>query len=184
MTSVANTRSRVVVTGVDSAGESCVLSDGPAVSRSAGPISTLTNLWECVRLPQPVGELPRFGEPFSLLPRSGGIKVLTAVLPPDDELARDPGAHARAFEINGIGEAHREDGRAAGFHQTDTVDVITVISGEIVAVLDRDEILLRPGDTLIQRGTRHAWSNRSTEPATFVLTMISGYRSEPSPSGP
>jgi quercetin dioxygenase-like cupin family protein len=58
-------------------------------------------------------------------------------------------------------------------HTTDTVDVIVVISGQLHAVLEDTETVLNPGDCLIQRGTRHAWSNRTNAPATFVATMLS-----------
>lgn len=59
-----------------------------------------------------------------------------------------------------------------GFHTTDTVDYIYVISGEIHALVDDGEVLLREGDVLVQRGTSHAWSNRGHEPCRMVAVMI------------
>lgn len=59
-----------------------------------------------------------------------------------------------------------------GFHTTDTVDYIYVISGEITALVDDGETLMREGDVLVQRGTRHAWSNRSAAPCRLVAVMI------------
>ncbi len=47
-----------------------------------------------------------------------------------------------------------------------------VLSGEIYALMDEGEVLLRPGDVLIQRGTNHAWSNRSDEPARVAFVLI------------
>jgi len=38
-------------------------------------------------------------------------------------------------------------------------------------VTDTDEVLMRPGDTVIIRGTNHAWSNRSNAPCLMVGTM-------------
>ena len=49
-------------------------------------------------------------------------------------------------------------------HRTDTLDVITIVRGEIYMILDEEEILLRPTDTVIIQGTNHGWSNRGTEP--------------------
>ena len=43
--------------------------------------------------------------------------------------------------------------------------------GEIYLVTDTDETLMRPGDTVIIRGTNHAWSNRSNTPCLLVGTM-------------
>ncbi len=36
-----------------------------------------------------------------------------------------------------------------------------MLSGEIYALMDEGEVLLKAGDVLIQRGTNHAWSNRT-----------------------
>jgi mannose-6-phosphate isomerase-like protein (cupin superfamily) len=47
-----------------------------------------------------------------------------------------------------------------GFHATDTVDTIVVISGEVWVELETTEVRLGPGDVLVQTGTRHAWRNR------------------------
>ena len=50
-----------------------------------------------------------------------------------------------------------------GFHKTATIDYAIVLSGEIFAMMDDGEVLLQTGDVLIQRGTNHAWSNRTNE---------------------
>jgi uncharacterized cupin superfamily protein len=47
-----------------------------------------------------------------------------------------------------------------------------VLSGEIFAVLDEQEVLLRAGDVLIQQGTNHAWSNRTDKPAVIAFVLI------------
>ena len=62
--------------------------------------------------------------------------------------------------------------RAAGMHTTDTIDYAILLQGELTAVLDTDETVMKAGDILIQRGTRHAWVNRSGAVARicFVLT--------------
>ena len=35
-----------------------------------------------------------------------------------------------------------------------------------------DETLLKPGDTLIQRGTVHTWRNRGTEPCVMAAVLV------------
>ncbi len=69
-----------------------------------------------------------------------------------------------------ISEAERQ--RSATMHRTDTLDVITVLRGEIYLVLDEEEILLKPTDTVIIQGTNHGWSNRGTEPCLLMGSMI------------
>jgi uncharacterized cupin superfamily protein len=61
-------------------------------------------------------------------------------------------------------------------HRTETVDYAIVLEGEIWAVMDEDETLLRAGDVLIQRGTNHAWANRSGATARIAFVLIDGAR--------
>jgi uncharacterized cupin superfamily protein len=57
-------------------------------------------------------------------------------------------------------------------HRTSTVDYVVVIKGEIVLVLDDSEVTLRQGDVVVQRGTDHAWENRSSTPARMAFFHI------------
>ena len=47
-----------------------------------------------------------------------------------------------------------------------------MLAGEIYALMDEGEVLLKTGDVLIQRGTNHAWSNRTDEPCTIAFVLI------------
>ena len=57
-------------------------------------------------------------------------------------------------------------------HRTGTVDYAIILEGEIWAVMDEGETLMREGDVLIQRGTNHAWSNRTDQPAYVAFVLI------------
>jgi mannose-6-phosphate isomerase-like protein (cupin superfamily) len=64
-----------------------------------------------------------------------------------------------------------------GMHTTDTIDFEVVLSGELILELDDGvETVLRPGDTVVQNGTRHRWANRGTEPAVFAVFMVGAHR--------
>ena len=63
-------------------------------------------------------------------------------------------------------------------HRTETVDYGILISGEIWLVVDGGETRLEPGDICIQRGTSHAWSNRSDKPARLVFVLLDGQFAE------
>jgi quercetin dioxygenase-like cupin family protein len=67
-------------------------------------------------------------------------------------------------------------GVAPRHHRTETVDYAIVLEGEIHAVLDEDETVLRAGDVLIQRGTNHAWANRSAKTARVAFVLIDARR--------
>jgi hypothetical protein len=60
---------------------------------------------------------------------------------------------------------------ADGFHVTRTVDYVLVQSGEVELLLDRNKVTVGAGSLVVQRATRHAWRNRSDEPA-FLLAIL------------
>ena len=82
-----------------------------------------------------------------------------------DDTRPEPGSSARAAFDRG-------SPRHPGFHKTSSVDYAIVLSGEIYALMDEGEVLLRTGDVLVQRGTNHAWSNRTDEPARLAFVLI------------
>lgn len=57
-------------------------------------------------------------------------------------------------------------------HETKTLDYIVILSGEIYLILEEGETLLKPGDIVIQRGTNHAWSNRSDENCIQLAILL------------
>ena len=61
-----------------------------------------------------------------------------------------------------------------GMHRTETVDYAIVLEGEIWAVMDKGESLMKAGDVLVQRGTNHAWANRSGKTARICFVLMDG----------
>ena len=59
-------------------------------------------------------------------------------------------------------------------HKTETVDYAIVLEGEIVLLLDDDDVPLKAGDVVIQRGTNHCWVNRSDKPCRMAYILIDG----------
>ena len=60
-----------------------------------------------------------------------------------------------------------------GTHRTDTVDYAFVLEGEIWLEVDEgDAVCLRPGDIVVQTGTRHAWRNKTDRTAKVAFVMI------------
>ena len=47
-----------------------------------------------------------------------------------------------------------------------------ILTGEIYLVLDDSEVLCKAGDVIVQRGTSHAWSNRSDKPCRIAFILI------------
>ncbi len=59
-------------------------------------------------------------------------------------------------------------------HRTKSVDFAMVLEGEIVLVLEEGETVLRPGDTVVQRGTSHQWENRGPVPCRMLFVLVDG----------
>ena len=72
----------------------------------------------------------------------------------------------------GSSDAHDSDSDVAGMHETQTTDYAIVLEGEMWAVMEEGETKLSANDVLIQRGTNHAWSNRSGKPALMLFVLI------------
>jgi mannose-6-phosphate isomerase-like protein (cupin superfamily) len=63
-------------------------------------------------------------------------------------------------------------------HRTASLDYAVILEGEVYAVLDGAETLMKKGDVLIQRGTMHAWSNRSDKPCVILFVLCAAEREE------
>ena len=59
-----------------------------------------------------------------------------------------------------------------GFHQTMGVAYVFVLTGEIVFLVDREEVRLRTGDMVVERGTMHSWRNEGDTPVQLLVTVV------------
>jgi len=169
-------RVRRVLTGHDAEGKSIILSDGlaPNVKEMASmPGLALTDLWETKGAPaHNDGAADNAARPVRLEPPRNGTILRLVEFPPDSRW-RDRADARAAFDS--IGAGHAPDRRSADpmMHKTATVDYIIVLKGEIYAIMDKGETLLKAGDILVQRGTNHSWSVRSSEPCLIAAILVS-----------
>lgn len=172
---------RRIVTGHDAQGRSVVQEDGPParVATLGGESgTTFHEVWSTRSTPAPIdrasGEPPEPG--ISLLPPSGGTRIRILDIPSDDgAVAALPRETVRAlFEAIGAGHALAEDPPHPLMHRTETVDYAIVLEGELVLILDESETVVRAGDVIVQRGTSHAWANRSASNARIAFVLIDG----------
>jgi hypothetical protein len=169
-------RVRRVITGHDAEGRSTFIADGPApnVKEMAPtfPGLALTDLWETAGLADNERKGDAAARPVHLEPPRNGTIVRIVEFPPDS--TRPQHSDARAG-FKAIGAGHVQDKHASDpmMHRTNTTDYAIVLRGEIYAVMEKGETLLRAGDVLIQRGTNHSWSVRSTEPCIVAFVLVS-----------
>jgi Cupin domain len=170
---------RRVVTGHNAAGRSIFISDSPAPNartRSTGAV-TVTELWLTDATPADNAGSEDTGNKITQLPPPANGSVFRVVeYPPDSiRLPAMQAAHDASGSSDGGfygGRLYAGRDRHPGFHKTDTIDYAVVLSGEIYALMDEGEVLLRAGDVLVQRGTNHAWSNRSDAPCQIAFVLI------------
>ena len=110
--------------------------------------------------------------PVRLEPPENGTILRIVEFPPDSAWRKDANA-LDAFKSIGAGGAKDTSSADPMMHITSTVDYIIVLKGEIYAIMDAEEKLLRAGDILVQRGTNHSWSVRGSEPCIIAAVLVS-----------
>jgi naringenin degradation protein FdeH len=166
---------RRVVTGHDADGRAVVLFDGESPHRffleKAGGLQ-LAEIWETRSSPADnSGSDDAADHERRIEPVSGGTVFRIIEYPPDSVRLKTL-APEQFFRSMGAKAADAATRKHPGMHKTDTVDYCVVLSGEIWAVLDEGEVLLRAGDCLVQRGTHHAWSNRTERPCVVAFVLV------------
>jgi naringenin degradation protein FdeH len=141
---------RRVVTGHDAAGVAKVLIDAPAANSKQpqpGLISTMMWCTDGAPATMPVGERPE----------DMGARILGTA----------PPAKGTRFAVIDF-----PPGNHPHMHRTETIDYVIVIEGEIEMDMDASSVTLKAGDIMVQRGTNHAWANRSNSRARVAFVLI------------
>jgi quercetin dioxygenase-like cupin family protein len=119
----------------------------------------------------------------SVLPEVGETRLMMVTFPPDSVMMSsdfDPASAGAEYMSRLPGLAERFEPDSPGMHTTDTVDYGILMQGEISLELDDGKVVaLKPGDIVVQNGTRHAWRNGGTKPATLIFVLIGAHRSAP-----
>lgn len=173
---------RRLVTGHDEKGRSIFLTDdrmGPDSSPEranvfvppGNPLTCLIDLWKMAAVPDRFdGPTDTATGPVKLQPQ-GGLVFRTVEVPPDSQRNFD----AMKDYFAGMGAGDKLDtgsSRHGAMHKTDSVDLVIILQGEVWLMLDEGERHLSAGDIVIQRGTNHAWSNRSDAPCLFAVVLV------------
>jgi mannose-6-phosphate isomerase-like protein (cupin superfamily) len=172
---------RRVVTGHDADGKAVFVSDEQVtpVRPALLPGSEFHRLWggdEAPRFPDD-GTTPDHSGYF---PPVGGFRFGFFTLPPDEGRGvpadLDVGAALSELEELLPGLAGHMEPDEPGMHTTATVDFEVVLSGEVALELDDGAtVRLGPGDTVVQNGTRHRWSNPGQDPAVLAVFICGAH---------
>ena len=154
---------------VDENEKSKAIADGPApdvYTDAARPGFAVTRIWVTDRTPARIkGAEEALKLPNILEPPLGGSVCNVVSFPPDDSYkgkvgAREVQAYFAAMRAPGA-STYSPQAPHPYMQKTRTLDFCLVLEGEITLVLDTGEVQLSAGDTVVQRATNHAWSNRS-----------------------
>ena len=113
-------------------------------------------LWETMGIPAMPVDREKCKAPlrFKMPAHPGDTRLRLMVIPPDKQM------------------------QGSGMHATRTVDYDIVLSGELWMELDDGFVSLKPGDCVIQNGTRHAWHNRSAQNCILLSVCIGAKRND------
>jgi hypothetical protein len=149
------TFTRRILTGHDETGKSVVISDGPPPQHHPmrGPSigAEFFEMWSdsnAVPVLTSAAEREPNERQFSIMPASGHLLRIIDVYPLQD------------------------GGQRTVMHRTKTLDYAVVIEGEVVLILEDSEVILKKSDVVVQRGTNHAWENRSERVARMAFFHI------------
>ncbi|WP_112186223.1 cupin domain-containing protein [Ralstonia sp. GX3-BWBA] len=171
-----------IVTGHDADGRAVIVSQGPlptVVEIAAIPGTVFHEVWSTSGNPVPIdnGADPTVGA-LMLPPPKQGTRFRFVDIPPDTSEFLARGATRMHEAFTQVGDAHASTVRADSphplMHRTESIDYGVVIDGEMTLVLDDSEVALAPGSVVIQRGTNHAWANRSSRPCRMLFVLIDG----------
>ena len=165
---------RRVVTGLDANNKAVVMFDS-RMPLQTGPYGlTSTNLW--VTNSYPLGfsfKDDTSAIPVGVSPLDNGTKFRVVEFPPLDaatEAKMEPG-----FLMKAVGTVAPARGLPVThplMHRTRSVDYAVVLSGEIDMMLDDSVVHLKPGDTIVQQATNHAWVNRGTQTCRILFVLM------------
>jgi mannose-6-phosphate isomerase-like protein (cupin superfamily) len=171
-----------IVTGHDASGKAIVSERGPlpcVAEIKAIPGTVFHEVWATQGTPAPVGNGadPTTG-PLMLPPPKQGTRIRFVDIPPDTPEFLAQGAAKMKDAFTQIGDAAASTVQAHSphplMHRTESIDYGIVIEGELTLVLDDSEVPLRPGSVVVQRGTNHAWANRSGRLCRMLFVLVDG----------
>lgn len=170
-----------VVTGHDGSGRAVASISGPTpnnFSLKAVPGTVFYEVWNSTSSPAIIDNADDpTAKPLQLSPSLLGSVIRVVDIPPDS-VQNEVSAAEAATAFAEIGEAHAGTGQADSkhklMHRTETLDYGIVTEGEVWLVLDGEDVHLKRGDVVVQRGTNHAWSNRTEEMARMVFILLDG----------
>jgi mannose-6-phosphate isomerase-like protein (cupin superfamily) len=170
-----------VVTAHDPSGKAIIASNGPLstiVEFQSLPGMIFHEVWETHETPALVdnSDDPTPGPTMHGPPKNGN-RIRFVDFPPDETYLDGGQDQLKALfdEVNNPeGLTTKPGSPHPMMHRSEAIDYGIVIEGEMTLVLEDSEVLLKPGSVVVQRGTDHAWANRSGKNCRMLFIQIDG----------
>ena len=167
---------RRIITGHNEDRKSIISIDGPPARSMGEDAGGLFEIWNTDGSGfDTTSEKDRADIDIKLSPVKGGTQFRYFQINPIPEGVSQEAleaATAAAFERMGAAHHRIDTSRNAAMHETDTIDYIILLKGDVTLILDDEEVQLKAHDVVVQRGTNHAWVNNGTEPALLIAVLI------------
>ena len=167
---------RRIITGHNKDGKSIITIDGPPARSIGEDVGGLFEIWNTDNMPiDTTDNIDRADSEIILSPPANGTKFRYFLINPTPEgVPWDVLQDLAAEAFDRIGAAHHriDTSKHPAMHKTETIDYIILLKGDVSLLLDEEEVRLNPFDTVVQRGTNHAWVNHGEEPALLIAVLI------------
>jgi quercetin dioxygenase-like cupin family protein len=140
---------RRIVTGHDGAVAKVLIDTAASNAKYPGPGTVSTLIWSTDKAPANI--------PAGTDVEDMGARIMGTAPPPK-------GTRFAVIDFPPGNKPH--------MHRTETVDYVIVLEGEIEMDMDDCTVKMQAGDIMVQRGTNHAWANRSTSRARVAFVLI------------
>lgn len=175
---------RRIVIGQLPNGEIKRISDGiaeDAIIDNARPGYKSTKIWATLCTPANFGNDAKEKSdsyPHTLIPPKSGSICRFVTFPPENEyINKVTREDVKNFykSINSIELFSAKNLKHPYMHKNNSLDYIYVMKGSIFLILDEDQVQLNQGDTIVNLGGNHAWSNRTDSVCELFISSHSSY---------
>ena len=168
-------KQRRIVTGHNAKGKSIISFDDHGTNVTHIPSWEglyVTELWVTSESPiENRGDKDRALRPMKHDPDKHGTIFRLVEIPPESKTTFN--AKGIFSELGSSNKPSESDSaRHPTMHKTNSVDYLVVISGEMIMQMEEGETLLKQGDCIVQRGTNHAWINKTDKPCLIAAILI------------
>ena len=175
MTAISHRR---IVTGHNENGDSIILFEDTSKNVTHIPSWEglyVTEMWVTSEMPiSNDGEEDRSLRPMKHDPDPSGTIFRLVEIPPESKTSFNA-----AGIFNELGSTNKPSEKDAArhptMHKTNSVDYLVVLSGEMTMEMESGSTHLRQGDCIVQRGTNHAWVNKSDKPCVLAAVLIDAH---------